>query len=62
MDKRKVLRTCPDGNKIALHKIALRPELISKLQQEIKRLRRSTRPEVIHFVDNMLTPYPELRA
>ena len=56
MDSPKLLRTRHDGNKITLQR-----ETLSKIKQEINRLCLSTSPGVIHFVDSMLTRYPELR-
>ena len=56
MDNSKVLQTAQRGNKVPL-----RREVMAKLRQEIDRLRRSNSPQVLHFVDTMISRYPDLR-
>jgi hypothetical protein len=43
------------------NKIPLRREVMAKLRQEIDRLRHSDSPQVLHFVDTMISRYPDLR-
>jgi hypothetical protein len=44
------------------HSLALRPEVISKLRQELKRLESSPSPRAVEYASAMLAKYPGLRA
>jgi len=56
MDNKILQQTAQRGNKILA-----RREVIAKLRQEIERLRHSDSPQVLHFVDTMISRYPDLR-
>ena len=55
---KKILQASDHSNKIPL---PLRREVMAKLRQEIDRLRHSNSPQVLHFVDTMISNHPEFR-
>ena len=54
----KILQASDHSNK---NPLPLRREVMAKLRQEIERLRHSDSPQVLHFVDTMISRYPDLR-
>lgn len=55
---KKILQAPDHSNK---NPLPLRREVMAKLRQEIDRLRQSNSPQVVHFVDTMISRYPDLR-
>ena len=55
---KKILQAPDHSNK---NPLPLRREVMAKLRQEIDRLRQSNSPQVLHFVDTMISNHPEFR-